>query len=448
METRPPSPCLKLSVENFEDHLVITGQEPDYEVSGTMVDVCNIIAQHLGFCYMFVVAPDRKYGERLPNGSWTGIMGQLQRSETDMTAVLMSISHPRIPVADFSEPLFLDNSNIINARPMLTSDLAGFVKPYSYGIWLLVLLSFLVVFVTTFIILWGHDLLHQCPSSDGCESPSGWISSLSKSSNWTWCVLLAQSVPWQPAGDSVRVMTGMWLLVTFILGTVYRSNLKAMLIIPKISLPFDNLEELVDSGTPTIVIESSMLHQAILKAESNTALGRLRHQMLPYPPNELSNFISKIIQGVHPGAGPNIAIMAIMHRVFSNKGECNLYSMSRGFLGPTSLSLGFPKGSALKAKVDNVIIRLKESGILDRLALQRMFNATECQRSSRTVDKTELRALGIGDFYGVFCLYAAGSAKFLLLLKWFDLHLPSTGFQQGSFLKVANFHELCSRSIC
>lgn len=53
---------------------------------------------------------------------------------------------------------------------------------------------------------------------------------------------------------------GMWLLGTLVMCTLYRSNLKAMLILPKIRLPFDNLEELVEAGITLGIPEHSLLH--------------------------------------------------------------------------------------------------------------------------------------------------------------------------------------------
>ena len=63
-----------------------------------------------------------------------------------------------------------------------------------------------------------------------------------------------------PGGGVARFAVGLWLLVTFILGTVYRSNLKAMLIIPKLELPFDTLEQLIESGIPVAVIKGTSTH--------------------------------------------------------------------------------------------------------------------------------------------------------------------------------------------
>lgn len=67
-----------------------------------------------------------------------------------------------------------------------------------------------------------------------------------------------------PNGTAVRVLWGMWLLAALIVGSVYRSNLKAMLILPKLRLPFDNLQELTQTDIPCVVPAGSALMHIIL----------------------------------------------------------------------------------------------------------------------------------------------------------------------------------------
>ncbi len=44
--------------------------------------------------------------------------------------------------------------------------------------------------------------------------------------------------------------------------------------------------------------------------------------------------------------------------------------MSRGFFGPNSLSIAFPKGSPLGAEFDAVITDMKANGEIDELVLK------------------------------------------------------------------------------
>lgn len=67
-----------------------------------------------------------------------------------------------------------------------------------------------------------------------------------------------------PRGDAARVLWGLWIFMSLIVSTIYRSNLKAMLIIPKLELPFDSMEELIESGLTTAVIKGTSMHLDIV----------------------------------------------------------------------------------------------------------------------------------------------------------------------------------------
>lgn len=60
-----------------------------------------------------------------------------------------------------------------------------------------------------------------------------------------------------------RFLAGVWLLMVFVVATVYRSNLMAMLISPKVKLPFDSLEELSLTDITVWAPTGSLFHDAM-----------------------------------------------------------------------------------------------------------------------------------------------------------------------------------------
>lgn len=59
-----------------------------------------------------------------------------------------------------------------------------------------------------------------------------------------------------------RNLLGAWMLTAFIVGTVYKSNLMAMLIIPRLNLPFDSLESAVNSNIPLVAGKNTQINDA------------------------------------------------------------------------------------------------------------------------------------------------------------------------------------------
>nr|XP_027237815.1 uncharacterized protein LOC113828947 [Penaeus vannamei] len=78
------------------------------------------------------------------------------------------------------------------------------------------------------------------------------------------------------------------------------------------------------------------------------------------------------------------------------------------------LSIGFPKASPLKSRVDRVIRRLLEHGLADYWLQQELINSTSCLIPPGS-EAPEQRSLQLQDLYGVFSLYLAGTALSLLV---------------------------------
>ncbi|XP_050728659.1 glutamate receptor ionotropic, kainate glr-3-like isoform X2 [Eriocheir sinensis] len=358
MDAPSNASCLTVAYEQFYGPLIIHGTAPNITYSGPMVELFDIMAKHLGYCYRREVSHDREFGRPLPNGSWTGIIGMLQRQDANVTGTLMSVTWIRSKVVDFSTAIDMDEFTAFSALPALTSDMSGFVKSFSYQTWVLLLLSSLITFVAIFLVLQRQERLNQSPKRrrwGDLGASAEWQDYLQQSSLWTWCSLVAQSVPWEAEGDAVRMMVGMWLLTGYVVAIVYRCVLKAMLILPSVRLPFDSLEELVQSGLPVAVGDATSIHVEIMV------------------------------------------------------GRCRAYIMSRGFFGPNSLSLAFPKGSPLKAQFDPIIVRFREFGIIQKVFGDALSKAADCFKPFQATHALSARRpLHLDDFYGVFSLFAAG----------------------------------------
>ncbi|XP_069974761.1 glutamate receptor ionotropic, delta-2-like [Penaeus vannamei] len=512
--------------------MIISGSAPPYRFDGSLVHVMDIIAKRLNFCYEFVIPDDWVFGTRLPNGSWTGIMGQLTRGEVDMSGVTLSNDAARNAAVDFSEPLYMDTQVISYKRPVLEADIAGFIKPYDTLMWILLAASMLVVLVAIFGVhvkensllfrricrrfekgiasvkqlgniaqqsmltvisvitvapttvnsniirsvgLGGSDssplvllvldkinneVIKETPKLDSERKDpqqQKW-ESVWYSFQWTIGSTLAQSIPWVPRGSAVRVIAGLWLFSALIIASVYRSNLKAMLILPKLRLPFDSMEELVETDIPCNVPKGSMLYQAVLYAPPGSLLSRLKDQLVDSA--DADKGVQNLVLGVNAIFIGKSIIEFVAHHTFSQSNvpvsasyqtfqypvllggtncnvsiysgaptpiprssqvvpitrTCPLYIASQTFFGATSLGLGFKKGSPLKAKVNPILRNLKEFGILDYLVRRETLYAKECLKQESLVGSAEtLRPLKLKDFYGVFSLYAAGDFFFLFI---------------------------------
>ncbi|XP_068238923.1 glutamate receptor 2-like [Palaemon carinicauda] len=389
-------------------HIILSGSGPNLVVTGTMLDVLDIFAQQLGFCYKFVITEGA--GVQLKNGSWTGQMNLILNKEIAYTGLGLAIDHHRSRVIDFSEFLYIDEWSVAFKRPQFQSDIAGFVKPYT---------AMFASLLTGYNLTVYNFFRYSAVASEGhldFGTPEKEISEglgnkdpVYEATEWTLASMLSQSIPKDPRGGSVRIISGMWVVTSFILATVYRSNLKAMLILPTISLPFNNLEELYDTGLPVWVPTASIMHNAADESPRNSILGRLRERFVGIDaPTNVPLGIRGMSKGKHAFAAPLSGIVQIIHSAFSQTGTCSTYVMSESFFKTTLQCLFFPKHSPWKNKLDPLIIRLRESGILNHIYKKGVNNATECLKPISSQGNTNLRPMDLGDFYGVFLIYLGG----------------------------------------
>ncbi|XP_047483014.1 glutamate receptor 1-like [Penaeus chinensis] len=343
---------------------------------------------------------------------WTDLVDLAHRSEVDMTG-LMAALHERHELVDFSVPLWLDGKTIMYKRPVRGSDIAGFVKPFTPELWSLVMASTCLAFLVTGAVHLGQALAPGGDAEQERKRPGGGqqireevIDSANNSFLWTFSALLGQSVARVPSSAHVRVVAGVWLVASLVVGAVYRSNLKAMLILPKFYLPFDTLAQFAATDIQLFTPKNGLMDRAIQEAPPDSLLGRLKDRKIAH--QELFRAFQGVKEGIFAGSGSQVSGWFFLHNDFSLTGECNTYMMSELMFQTTSQCLAFPKGSRLKAKVDRVIHGLKEFGILDHLLRRTIHNATECLKPLSAQADNSLRPLELGDFHGVFSIYLGG----------------------------------------
>nr|XP_027208841.1 glutamate [NMDA] receptor subunit 1-like isoform X2 [Penaeus vannamei] len=326
--------------------------------------------------------------------------------EADMAGII-SITSRYKQAVDVSEPLYMDEYGVMHKRPVLQSDILGFYKPFTSLMWVTLLLCVLATTAVTAAILHWESVFSRPGGNRGDKQRNNFLSSCAKSIHWNFSHLLSQAVWWAPTGNPGRVVGGIWLVSALILTTVYRSNLKAMLIMPRIVLPFDNLKELSESNIVMYVTKGNYFHDYVMQAPSDSVVGSLRKQVDAH--ENIPRAIAEIVGGQVAGAGPMANIAVVMHEFFSKTGSCPLYVMSETFMKSTSRSIAIRKGAEFKPKVDRAIRGLKEFGILDHLLQKALVNATECLKPvTFNLGSESLRTLDLGDFYGVFAIYAGG----------------------------------------
>ncbi|KAG7161542.1 Glutamate receptor ionotropic, kainate 3-like 3 [Homarus americanus] len=404
--------CLRVGYGHWPPFSMYTGDG----LAGIMGTVLDVLAYKLNFCYELVPIGPGGWGTILANGTWTGLMGMCHRGEVDIALGPLAINEERAAAVDMSVPLFYDQQVISYSRPKLEPDLAGFIRPFTPLMWLINGLVVILVFIATCILLvtpssWKSH--RGSGSSSGLTrglavdwsvretGPAGTWQRVYQLMLWTFGVLLNQSMAWFPSNNTGRVLGGFWLMAALIIATVYRSNLKAMIIIPKVNVPFNNLEELIEqSEIPYIVIGGGAVYSTFKAAARDSLFGRAWSNLAQAAWTYQEGLRLILYEG-HAIIIDHTTILNVLHGSFS--------------------------------KVTFMSIR--EHGLINHWMHEELMNSTHCLTPPGS-EPIEQRSLQLQDFYGVFILFGFGLVLsllvFLLELVWDRLCNHHEGLSQST----------------
>ncbi|XP_063889393.1 uncharacterized protein LOC135116116 [Scylla paramamosain] len=174
----------------------------------------------------------------LPYTGWDPVMKRLRTREAFLWPVTLPILPHMLELYDFS--FFLERSTLAftMAKPSTKPTWESLYRPLKIDVWGLVVASVVIVYI----------VLLMMNKSGKDKGPGAWL--VMKQVLGT---LLDEAIPGElPQRSTTRVVLTAWLIFSFVVGTVYRSNLTASLTIPKYPPRIETLSGLVDANTKQV----------------------------------------------------------------------------------------------------------------------------------------------------------------------------------------------------
>lgn len=119
----------------------------------------RLVSEKLLIPYEVLIPKDEAYGIQLPNGSWSGIMGMLERSEVDLGVGYIGI-YDKIPTGvSFIYPHVLSENTFMGNKPEPLTAREAIVYPFSYEVWMMIALCLIVVTLLLYFVMQGKRAL-------------------------------------------------------------------------------------------------------------------------------------------------------------------------------------------------------------------------------------------------------------------------------------------------
>merc|ERR1719208_338555 len=160
-EGRPPNITLKV-LSRIEEPFVmfrkIAPGDPtptgNARFEGFCVDLLEQIANQVGFNYNIELVEDNNYGAfNLTTKVWNGLVRELMDHKADIAVGAMTIIFARENVIDFTKPFMNLGISILFKKPEVApAQLFSFMNPLALEIWIYILLAYILVSLTIWIV--------------------------------------------------------------------------------------------------------------------------------------------------------------------------------------------------------------------------------------------------------------------------------------------------------
>lgn len=342
---------LRMATLHHPPAVVVRTDESGTALEGIEPSIVKLLAEKLNFTFTYVMArADEMWGEMVKNKTtgqilrFTGIRGMLVRGEVDLAFGDLYVMPSWLPHISFSQIYKTDYDCFVVPGPKPLANWMALIAPFSANTWLATCATLLLVtvalflagklnqrksFIASFIFALGQLLWIQQPRfPDGRASVCRLF--------LIWC----------------------WLFAATILSTVYRSGLISFLTRPFAQQPIDTIQQLVES--PLHKMMFSDFYKTVLLNSSDPHRRQLGHQLTTT--NNISHMMALLETGQW---AVDSSLDSLNYLMMTPSGSAHYLHVMKERLFPTRSSFGLQKDSPLKARIDLVLQRLTEAGLID-----------------------------------------------------------------------------------
>ncbi|XP_076048254.1 ionotropic receptor 40a-like isoform X2 [Oratosquilla oratoria] len=389
------------------------------------------LAQKLNFTYQLVTPPDRVWGNLLPNGSATGMVGMLARRQGHFCINGMSLTPTRASVVDFSNPYFIHETTIVTRAPRAKNRAFAIVEPFSLQVWLCLLASVVFTGLAIFLVrsaarklrisqiplektskIDGHEKLHL-------ETSSAWLKGFVGSVFNAFRCLVLQNDLQRAKLDAPRIATLAWYFFVLIVYVVYSGTLTSFLTLPAFEKPIDSLEDLYEAAVERgygLALRRGTVYVSLLRSSKGgiyTALWKSavhEEHYVKTPFEALDRMLNQKL--------------AFMDETISMRGYTNMLGSAKYHIGTQTFythpsGIACQQGSPYINNFNKIVMSLEEAGLI-RKWLEDQLWLVEIKGRKRSLeearDKERLPILSLDHLQSALIVFGAGQVLGLLVL--------------------------------
>ncbi|XP_067304993.1 glutamate receptor ionotropic, kainate 5 isoform X1 [Pseudorasbora parva] len=377
--------------------------EGNEQYEGFCVDMLRELADTLKFTFHIKLVDDGLYGAPEPNGSWTGMVGELINRKADLAVAAFTITSEREKVIDFSKPFMTLGISIlyrvhIGRKPGYFS----FLDPFSPAVWLFMLLAYLAVSCVLFLSArlspyeWYNP--HPC-----LRERRDLLENQYTLGNSLWFPVggfMQQGSEIMPRALSTRCVSGVWWAFTLIIISSYTANLAAFLTVQRMEVPIESPDDLAD--------QTNIQYGTIHGGSTMTFFMNSRYQTYQRMWNYMyskqpSVFVKSTEEGIARVVNSKYAfLLESTMNEYHRSLNCNLTQIG-GLLDTKGYGIGMPLGSPFRDELSLAVLQLQENNRLEILK-RRWWEGGQCPKE----EDHRAKGLGMENIGGIFVVLICG----------------------------------------
>ncbi|XP_071096991.1 probable glutamate receptor [Haliotis cracherodii] len=390
---------------------------------GFPFSVLNLLAEAMNFSYRIIPPREDDWGSNI-NGSWTGLLGMLQRREADLASDILTIHSDRTAVADYILPPVAEGKQMIiykKEEDVVEDDLLIFLRPFQLYVFVIFGVSVIacVIFLSFVRLLHIKDQfnfhvtskdksIHQNIRPENKRPPGDWkIQTTTSTTFEIFGAMFKQGSTIRSTHDSERILVATWWMFTTIISAVYCGTIVATFAVKSEKPPFSNMAELTAREDYKIGYDKSSITENLLQnsKQPDHVTIKLRVQDLSTrDPDVFSTNATKHLQKVWEGKYAHIG--GIFLSAIGNS-SCKLKVIDTTFENSFT-AFHLPKSSPFKTDFQKSMYLLSDSGILQR-TYQEWFppiedeGCSEEDHNPKAVSLVKIQSIFIAVGVGLLC---------------------------------------------
>ncbi|XP_066990697.1 uncharacterized protein [Macrobrachium rosenbergii] len=241
-------------------HFGISPPNPDGSVNATggfELMILQTLGSIFNFTFRVIVPADGSFGNPLPNGKVTGMIGLVARREASLAFGGVTLTDERGKVIDFSIPFYQGYLTIFSTPPKEKNRALAVLSPFTYEVWIGIILSTAVIGPILFGV---SKAATRMKASESSPSEQNYAFNMFRN-------IVNQGNSLTLGLWSERIILLCWFLFCLVCSALYSGTLTAVLVVPAYEKPINSLQDLpqaVKRGM-TLLVNGATTHEFIFK---------------------------------------------------------------------------------------------------------------------------------------------------------------------------------------